>query len=185
MTQADVVVSSTAAPYPIIDVDTLRQVMANRGQQPLVLIDIAVPRDVVPEVAAVPGVRLFDVDALQNRVDSAVRERRRQIPRVEAIIAEEMEDLKTEFQELAVRPLIVDLRQRAEAIRQYELDRVRRFMPDMDADEWEHVERMSRALVNKLLHEPTVRLRAEAGNGRSAAYEETVRRLFGLEEEPS
>ena len=82
-------------------------------------------------------------------------------------------------------PVLADLRQKAEAIRQRELERTLRYLPDLDPQTREHIQHLSHSLVNKLLHEPTLRLRAEAGNGHAAEYAEAVRHLFGLTSESS
>lgn len=182
VSRADVVVCSTSAPQPIIDNALMQRVLQRRNGNALTLIDIAVPRDVAPEVGDMPGVHLFDVDGLQHQVEITLAERRREIPHVEAIIEEEMEALRAQLCQLNVRPVITDLRQKAEAIRQRELQRTLHYLGDVDAETMKHIQHLSRSLVNKLLHEPTVRLREQACNGRSAEYAQTVRHLFGLEE---
>jgi glutamyl-tRNA reductase len=115
-------------------------------------------------------------------MDEALAARRQEIPRVKVIIAEEMSDLKRNLQELRIKPVIADLRQKAEAIRQRELQRTLRFLGgDLDDETLKHVQHLSRSLVNKILHEPTLRLREQATNGKADAYAETVRELFNLD----
>lgn len=178
---ADSVICATAASHTVIDAATVRQAMAQRQRRPLVIIDIAVPRDVEPDVAAVPGVHLFDIDDLQENLDEALAARQQEIPKVEAIIAEEVAQLQAEVRALTIKPVIVDLRQKAEAIRQRELERTLRFLgDDVDAETLKHVQHLSRSLVNKLLHEPTTRLRERATDGHATEYEATVRDLFDL-----
>lgn len=180
--QADVVISATAAPDIVIGRELMKITMAKRGGRDLAVIDIAVPRDVDPYVRQEPGVHLFNMDDLKGSMDEALAARRQEIPRVEAIIAEEMGDLKRSLQELRIKPLIADLRQKAEAIRQRELQRTLRFLGgDLDEDTLKHVQHLSRSLVNKLLHEPTLRLREQASNGQAEAYAEAVRDLFNLD----
>jgi glutamyl-tRNA reductase len=101
---------------------------------------------------------------------------------VAAIIDAEVALLQQQLRQLQVRPIIADLRLKAEAIRQQELERTRRFLGEVDPDDWQRIERLTQSLVNKLLHEPTLRLRAEAGNGRADEFTDTVRHLFALEE---
>ncbi|MDX1686376.1 MAG: glutamyl-tRNA reductase [Candidatus Promineifilaceae bacterium] len=178
---ADTVICATAAPHTVIDAATVQTAMAQRNGRPLVIIDIAVPRDVEPDVSNVPGVHLFDIDELQENLDEALAARQQEIPRVEAIIAEEIKSLEAEIRALTIKPVIVDLRQKAEAIRQRELERTLRFLgDDVDAETVKHVQHLSRSLVNKLLHEPTNRLREKATNGQATDYEATVRDLFDL-----
>jgi glutamyl-tRNA reductase len=194
LAQADLVISSTAAPTTVIDTAVLQPILEQRsketgrfGNSPLspanlLFIDIAVPRDIDPAVADLPGVHRYDVDDLQQQVESALQEREEEIPRVAAIIDTEVALLQQQLRQLQVRPIIADLRLKAEAIRQQELERTRRFLGEVDPDDWQRIERLTRSLVNKLLHEPTLRLRAEAGNGRADEFADTVRHLFALEE---
>ena len=181
--QADIVIASTGAPHTLIRPALVREVMIGRAGQPLVFIDIAVPRNVDPAVGEIPNVRVFDIDSLQARLEGAIAERQNEVPRVEAIVAQEVMAFEEWLRGVEILPVITDLRQKAEAVRQRELDRTLRHLPHLDPQTREHIEHLSRSLVNKLLHEPTVRLRAEAGNGQAAKYAETVRHLFGLTEE--
>ena len=181
LSEADVVISATGAPHPVIDPATVRQAMTARENRTLVLIDIAVPRDVDPAVDQVDNVHLFNMDDLQDTLDEALAARQREVPRVETIIEEELAALEIEFRKLAVRPLITDLRLRAEEIRQQELERTMRYLGnDLDPETLKHVQHLSRSLVNKLLHEPTLRLREKATNGQATQYADTVRDLFAL-----
>ncbi len=176
---ADVVITATSSPRPLL---TPAMVAAAQSDgRPLVLIDIAVPRNIDPGAGQLPGVHLFNVDDLQQSLDVALEARQREVPQVEAIIAEELAMLERELQALAVRPLIVDWRQQAEAIRQRELERSLRILGDgLDAETREQLHHLSRSLVNKLLHEPTLRLRAKASDGQADVYEAAIRDLFDL-----
>lgn len=181
LAQADLVITSTAAPQTVIDTAVLQPILPQRSQ-PLLFIDIAVPRDVDPAVTDLPGVHRYDVDDLQEQVENSLHEREEEIPKVAAIIDAEVALLQLQIRQLQVRPIIADLRLKAESIRQQELERTRRFLGEVDPDDWQRIERLTQSLVNKLLHEPTLRLRAEAGNGRAAEFADTVRHLFALEE---
>lgn len=179
---ADVVITATAAPGTIIEHALVENAMQHRQDRQLVIIDIALPRDVHPHVRNIPGVHLFNMDDLRQSLDRALEARRREVPRVDTIIAKELETLEGEFRELAVKPIIVDLRQKAEVIRQRELQRTLRFLgEDIDPQTLKHVQHLSRSLVNKLLHEPTVRLRRKASNGKADEYSAAVRELFDLD----
>jgi glutamyl-tRNA reductase len=182
--KADIVITSTGAPHAIINPAIAREALADRAEQPLVLIDIAVPRDVHPDVCEIPGVHLFDIDHLHSRLEGAIAERQNEIPRVEAIVAEEVATFDSWLRGVDILPVIADLRAKAESIRQRELRRALRRLPDLDPRMREQIEHLSESLINKLLHEPTLRLRAEAGNGHTAEYAQTVRHLFGLAVEP-
>lgn len=179
--QADIVIASTGAPHTLVGPALVREVMSSRSGQPLVFIDIAVPRDVDEAVREIPGVRVFDIDDLQSWVEGSIAERQNEIPRVEAIMAQEVMTFEAWLRGVEVMPVIADLRQKAEAIRRRELDRTLHYLPDLDPQMREHIQHLSHSLVNKLLHEPTLRLRAEANNGHAAEYAEAVRYLFGLQ----
>jgi glutamyl-tRNA reductase len=129
-----------------------------------------------------PHIQLFDQDDLQAVLDESLTARQAEIPAVEAIIAEEQERLAGELRRLAVKPLIVDMRRKAEQIRQTELERTLRYLGHLDPQALAHIQHFSRSLVNKLLHEPTTRLREAAGEETAAEYETAVRALFGLTE---
>ncbi|MGH2537166.1 MAG: glutamyl-tRNA reductase, partial [Candidatus Promineifilaceae bacterium] len=182
LTAADVVISATGASQPIVDAALAGQVMAQRPERRLILIDLAVPRDVDPAVRALPGVVLFNVDDLQQSLDDALASRQQAVPQVEAIIAQEVAAWEAEYQAQTIRPLISDLRHKAERIRQREVQRTLRQLGEVDPQTLAHLQRLSRSLVNKLLHEPTVRLRQKAADGQAADYANTVRDLFGLAE---
>ncbi len=181
LARADVVVTATGAPQPILTSDQVAVTMAERPQRPLLIIDIAVPRDTDPAVAHLPGVRLFDIDDLQEVVNGNLEARQREIPRVEAIAAEEARAFLDWFHLLDVIPTIVELRRRAETIKRQELDKALRRLGDVDDRQQEVVRAMAHGLLNKLLHEPTVRLKHQAAQGDGQLYADTVRELFGLE----
>lgn len=176
---ADVIITATASPSPLITADLLRSILHQRPNRPLVLLDLAMPRDVETAVSALPGVLLFNIDSLQTHLDESLAARQAELPRVEAIIAQELAAWKTETQTAVSRPVIYHLRDKAERIRQRELERTLRHLGSLDPHTLTHINHLSRSLVNKLLHEPTARLRQQASN---TAYIATVRHLFDLPE---
>jgi len=182
MSRADVVITSTAATEPVIQTDLVQQVLARKGPGEMVIVDIAVPRDVEAGVAELDGVHLVDADALKVSLDRSLEARKREIPKVEAIIAEEAARCELELRELSMRPVITDLRDKAETIRRLELERTLRQIPHLDPKTAEHIHYMSRAIVNKILHAPTVRLKRSARAGLHKDYSTTVRHLFDLPE---
>ena len=177
---ADVVFSATHARRPLLDPARMARVMDARRGRPLLLFDLAVPRDIDAAVADLPAVTLVDIDSLRAELDDSLVARRREIPAAEAIIAEEAARLQERLSQLAMRPVIAGLRQKAETIRRRELARTLRYLGDLDPQALEHVEHLSHALVNQLLHEPTARLREEATGERPEALSEVVRDLFNL-----
>jgi glutamyl-tRNA reductase len=178
---ADFVVAATSSETPVVTKDVVEASSAERGDRPLVVIDLAVPADVERSVADVPGVYLFDVDDLRAGLDEAMSGRLREVPKVEAILEEEAEAFGRRYRELEVEPTLVALRRRAERIREAEVERTLRHLGDVDDETAEHVRRLSHALVKKLLHEPTTRLRERAGAGDADEAAAAARDLFGLD----
>jgi glutamyl-tRNA reductase len=183
LARADILITSTGAPHTLIHPDMVATAMQARPERALVLIDIAVPRDIDPEVADVPRVRLVDIDSLNQRLETSLAERSADIPLVEAIIREEQADFLEFLSSLSVLPLIATLRQQAEAIRQRELERTLQRMPGLSEAERQHIELMTQALVKKILESPTRRLRLEASSGNGVEYAALTRALFGLDQQ--
>ncbi len=180
MIEADIIITSTGAPHTILDRKLLAPAMVARPNRPLFIIDIAVPRDVDPDVMEIANVHLHDIDALQSEADENVREREAQIPRVEMIVDKEVKQFVEWFSSLEVVSTITSLRQQTEQLRQSELERLFNRL-DLDERESKLVASMSHRLINKILHEPTLCLKKEAANGNGAAYIATTRQLFSLD----
>jgi glutamyl-tRNA reductase len=177
---ADVVITSTGAPHILIKPPLVETVMQQRPDRPLVFIDIAVPRDVDPDVNRLPNVHCYDIDDLETRLTGSLEERQQEIPQVEAIIAAEADNFMSWLKSLEIMPVISDWRAKADAIRRAEVDKTLRQLKDLSEADRQRIEAMSEALVNKLLHDATLRLKAEAGNGHAAEYAAAVRHLFAL-----
>jgi glutamyl-tRNA reductase len=177
---ADVVISATSCPHPIVDRSLVADVMARRDGRSLVFVDIAVPRDIDPTVRAIPGVHLFDADDLGGNLEDGLAARRNEIPKVERIIADEVASFATELGELEVEPLIEQMRHKAEMIRRQEVDSAIALMGDVDPATREGLQTLSRSIVNQLLREPTVRLKRTLQEDRGDAYVAAIRGLFGL-----
>lgn len=173
--QADIVITSTGASEFLIGPELVRA-SRNGDGRPLLLIDIAVPRDVDPAVRALPGVHLFDIDDLRSVARENLNARRAEIQRVEAIVEQELERFLDWLRSLQVIPTIAALRKRAEAIRRAELERT---LPRLNLSEnaRRRVEAMSEAIVKRLLHDPILRLKQEGDGER---YVPAVRELFCL-----
>jgi glutamyl-tRNA reductase len=177
---ADLAVTATSSETPVVTAGIVRAALARRPERPLVLVDLAVPSDVEREAADVEGVRLFDVDDLRAGLDGTLAARLREVPKVEAIVEDEVASFGRRLRELEVEPLLAELRLRADAIREQEVERTLRRLGDVDPETAEQVELLARALVKKLLHEPTVRLRDRAGEGAADDVAVALRELFGL-----
>jgi glutamyl-tRNA reductase len=177
---ADIVVASTSSPHPIVGSEELALVTSQREGRPLVLIDIAVPRDIDPACGDLPGVTLYDIDDLQGVVARTLEVRGAEAAAAEEIVEEEIQRFAGVLGGMEVLPTVAALRAHADAI----VDQVLA----ENAGKWEsasprdlnRVEAVARAAVNRLLHEPTIRLRA-MGAGSSHGRLALLRELFGLE----
>lgn len=178
----DIAICSTAAPHPVLTLERVREWMPNGAKRPLCVIDIALPRDVDPRVGQEPNVFLYNIDDLQQIVEDNLGRRRTELPRAEAIVGTGVDEFWSWYASLAVVPTIRELRDRAESVRRAELDKAMRRLEHLPPEDRAAVEHMTRALLNKLLHSPTVRLREAAGNGRGVTAIDTVRYLFELDE---
>jgi len=179
LAEADVVVASTNSRSYLVSRDEVERALATRERRPLLLIDLAVPRDFDPEIGTLPYAFLYDVDDLDEAVGTGTVEG--VAARAEAIVAEEAERFRAWQASRGVVPAIASLRARAEEIRLGELQRAGRRLADLSPDERRAVEALTVQIVNKLLHDPTVRLKEAAAGADGAAYADAVRHLFGLQ----
>ncbi|MBI4769815.1 MAG: hypothetical protein HY784_05210 [Chloroflexi bacterium] len=138
------------------------------------------PRDVDPDVRHLPGAVLYDLDQLHEQLGESLAGRQAAVPLVEAIIAAEVEAFAEWQRRLAIAPVIRDLRCRADTICRGEVEKTLRYLPELTDSERAHIQALASAVAKKLLHEPTLRLKAEAGNGHAAEYAAAVRHLFAL-----
>jgi glutamyl-tRNA reductase len=177
---ADLLLTSTASPTVLLHADDLDGVMAARPDRPLLVVDIAVPRDVDPSVGRVPGVTLLDMDDLRAFAAEGLAGRRREIDHVQAIVDEEVERYAAVATARELAPLVVALRGRAEALRTGELERFAGRLEGLDARQREAVDALTKSLLAKLLHEPTVRLKEAGGSPSGDRLAEALRVLFDL-----
>ena len=175
---ADLVVSSTSAPGFVLERAQVERSLRGRRGRPLLLIDLAVPRDLDPSIHELDGCYLYDIDDLQAVVAETLAERRREAERAEAIVASEAERFHDWQASLEVVPAITSLRAHAEEIRRAELGRAK-----LSPAERRAAESVTAAVVNKLLHLPTIRMKQAAAAADGVLYADAVRHLFGLEEE--
>jgi glutamyl-tRNA reductase len=181
LTEVDLVVSTTNSPHHIIERDGLEQVMAEREARPLLLIDIAVPRDIEPGCREVAGVTVYDIDDVQQIVERNTGARQAEATRAERIIETELDRFERWLASLAVVPTITALRDRGDEV-------VRRVLAENE-NRWENlgeadrarVELMAKAIASRILHEPTRRIRRAAGHDDAYQYVSAMRELFGLD----
>ena len=176
----DLLLTSTGAGVPVIDHATVEAAMKARPQRPLLIVDIAVPRDVDSMVASIDGVTLLDLDDLRDWAARGRAERESEVGAVRQLVEDEVLRFTDDVQARQVAPLVAQLHDRAEEVRQQELTRFRARLADLDDREREAVEALTRGLIGKLLHEPSVRLKADAGSARGERNAAALRDLFDL-----
>ena len=177
---ADVVITTTGATDIVLEHSDIDEVMTRRGGAELLIVDVAVPRDVDPAVRGLPGVILLDMDDLGDFVRQGRAGREQEIDSVRAIVHGEVEHYLIEASAREVAPLIAALRARAHQVTTAELDRHASRLAGLSAAQRVAVESLLRGVVNKLLHEPTVRLKDAAGHARGDRLAEALRDLFDL-----
>jgi glutamyl-tRNA reductase len=176
-----VLLTATNAGGAILGRADLEPIVAERDGRPLLVVDVAMPRDVDSGVADLPGVTLLDLDDLKAFIADGLDERRKEVGRVSSIIAEEVDRWQARSTAREMAPAITALRQHADEIRLAELDRYRARLADLDESQREAVDALTKGIVAKLLHQPTVQLKANAGDPAGLRLTEALRTLFDLE----
>ena len=179
LAESDLILACSSPPVQI-DPTMVRQAMRGRMARPMAFIDLAASGPLDPAVSELAGVRVVTAAELGERIDAAIAGRRREAPLVETIVEEELRVVQARAEGRSLSGVVAALRARAEEIRQRELSRALAGLPDADAVVRAQMEWLSVSLVNKLLDEPTRRLRAEAGQGPANPYADVTRELFGL-----
>ncbi|MGZ8512386.1 MAG: glutamyl-tRNA reductase [Candidatus Limnocylindria bacterium] len=181
MVRADIVVSSTSSPHHVIEREALAEVMTARDGRPLLLIDLAVPRDVHPDCRDLDGVGLFDMDDLQSQVERNASSRQAEARRAESILRTELAHFERWLGSQDVVPTIAAMRARAdEIVGRVLAENDQRWESLSDADR-ERVQAMAQAIASRLLHEPTLRLKRSSGEDDAYVYINALRELFGLD----
>jgi glutamyl-tRNA reductase len=178
--EADVLLTSTASPRVLFEAADVAHVMATRGGRPLLVVDAAVPRDVDPAVGAIEGVTLLDMEDIRGFAETQMAGRATEVARVREIVADELERFRAASAARSAVPVISALRSHAESLRRAELDRHASKLGALDPGTRAAVEAATRAIISKLLHEPTVRLRDSAGTARGERLAEALRALFDI-----
>jgi glutamyl-tRNA reductase len=181
--RADIVITSTGAPHAIFRREHGEHFLARRKNRPMFFIDLAVPRDVSPEMAKLDGIFAYDMDDLQKAVSSHVADRGREAELAESIIANEVENFEARLHMLDVVPTIVSLQDHLETIRQTEIDRVRGRMGPLTPEQEMAVEALTRGIINKVMHTPITTLKTAAREAEATTVIEVVKRLFNLHEQ--
>ena len=179
--EADIVISSTSAPNYVLEKDVVAEAMARRRNKQMFLIDIAVPRDISPEVGSLYNVVLYDIDNLQAVVGANIQKRQEEAEKAKLIVSEEVVAFESWQQSLDVQPAVVALRKRFHAMMQQELERAK--LNDLSEEQQERVAMVLRQFTNKLLHSPTTQLKKLAEGGEGTEHVDTLIQLFNLAED--
>lgn len=178
---ADVIITSTGAPHYLVERWDIERLMAKRAHRPLMFIDIAVPRDVEPEVGEIPNVNLYNIDDLEAVVESNLQLRQQEAEEAERIIEEAMDDMIERFRYLEYRPVMALLSDKAERIRRREVKRAMAKLGRLSVDERRAVKHLSKMIVRKLLRDPMICLNEAALEGREDTLIDAISELFKLD----
>lgn len=181
LTEADVVITSTGSCEPLITSQNMKSVMRRRRYRPVFLIDIAIPRDVAPQVNDLDGVYLYNIDDLQAVVDENLGERRQEALRGETIVAQEVSKFVDWTKTLESAPTIIAFRDKLEAIRAGELARLNGKLSKLDPQDRETVEAITRSIINKIAHDPISFLKKVGSRTKRNTYLDIAQRMFRLE----
>jgi glutamyl-tRNA reductase len=183
LAEADSVIVTTSAPTPILDLETVSAALSARvGRRlaPLVVVDMSVPRNVDPSVGGLGGVELLDIGALRALADRALAGRRGELEQAESIVRDEVERYRADARSRGAAPQVAQLRNRMEELRLQELERMKSRAKDLTEDQWQQVDEVTRSVLAKLLHRPTVALKETSGTPRGERLVEAIRALFDL-----
>jgi glutamyl-tRNA reductase len=181
LTSADVVFTTVGTSHPIVDRTHLEGAIADRGDRgDLVVVDLGMPRNVQPEASVLKGLVLLDMEDLRAAVAEAIGGRKDEVAAASGIVSDEVERYRAASRARDAAPIVSALRARVEGARAAELERLRGKRSDLDEQQWEQVDAVTRGLVAKLLHQPTVTLKEAAGTPRGERLVEALRALFDL-----
>lgn len=178
LVHTDIIICSTGAPAYVLDREQMHKVMKERRNRPVFIIDISVPRNIDPEINKLDNVYLYDVDNLQDVVDTNIQGRLQEAGKAELIINEETDKFMSWMSSLNSVPTIVALRQKAEEIKRDEFEKFRNKFPDLDEPKMKAVEYLATAIVNKLIHPPTTALKEDTEDRDELIA--MIKKLYGI-----
>jgi glutamyl-tRNA reductase len=178
----DLLLCSTAAPVPVVTVARVSNAVAARGDRPLCVLDIALPRDVEAAVGKLDNVFLYDLDDIRAAAAANLERREEDVPAAQQIIAQESQKYWDWVAGLAAVPVVRSFREEMDRVRSAELAAALRRLGPLSPEQADLIEHFSKSLMNKFLHEPSVRLKAAAANGRGLGVVDAARYLFALED---
>lgn len=181
--EADIVISSTGAKGTVLTAGQVEDAMNRRRARPMFLIDIAVPRDLDPEINRLTNVFLYDIDDLEGIVESNLEQRRKAAMKIEEMIEAEIADFRHWYKTLGVSPVIRALQDKSAQIHEETLDSMRKKLPDLDEREWKVIRKLTKSMVNQMLHDPINRVKELAGEKHGEESLKLFAHIFALEEQ--
>jgi len=180
--QVDIIISSTGSPDYVVTRNHVKGIARRRHNRPLFFIDIAVPRDIDPEINRLSNSYVYDIDDLQGIVDENVEDRNKEAIKGERIVDEAVISFRHWYESLEVIPTIVELRRKVEEIAKGELEKTLHAVKHLSSDDLKAINRMTDAMVNKILHNPTMLLKCNERHQDKSVYLDVTRKLFRLDE---
>ncbi|WP_152391697.1 glutamyl-tRNA reductase [Paenibacillus guangzhouensis] len=181
--EVDIVISSTGADGYVLDAKQVQESMKKRKNRPIFMIDIAVPRDLDPAIGSVPNVFLYDIDDLEGIVESNLELRRKEATKIEAMIAKEIEAFRHWLKTLGVSPVIYALQQKSAQIHQDTMESLFKKLPDLDERQAKVIRKLTKSIVNQMLHDPILRIKEMAVEKNGDEAIEMFTQIFALEEQ--
>jgi len=180
--EVDIIISSTGSPGYVVTRNHVKEIARHRRNRPLFFIDIAVPRDIDPEINRLSNSYVYDIDDLQGIVDENVEDRHKEAVKGERIVDEAVLSFRNWCESLEVTPTIVELRKKVEGIAKGELEKTLHAIKHLSTEDLEAVNRMVDAMVKKILHDPTMLLKGSRKHRNTSVYLDAIRKLFKLDE---
>jgi glutamyl-tRNA reductase len=180
--QVDIIISSTGSPDYVVTRDHVKGIIRRRRNRPLFFIDIAVPRDIDPEINRLTNSYVYDIDDLKGIIDENIKDRHKEAVKGERIIDEAVISFRHWYENLEVTPTIVELRKKIEEIAKGELNKTRHSLKHLSDDDLKAINRMTDAMVNKILHDPTLLLKSNGRHEDKSVYLDVIRKMFKLDE---
>lgn len=183
LSDVDIVISSTGAPGYVLRAEQVAESMKRRPSRPLFMIDIAVPRDLDPNIAELPDVFLYDIDDLEGIVESNLEMRRQEAAKIEVMIGQEHEDFQQWLRTLGVRPVIRALQEKAGAIHEETMESLFNKLPELDEHQRKVIRRLTKSIVNQMMHDPINVIKELSGGKQGAEALEYFSKIFALDEQ--
>jgi len=178
----DIIISSTGSPNFVIVRDQVKGVMRSRRNRPIFFIDIAVPRDIDPDINRLNNSYVYDIDDLKGVIEENIKDRNKESIKGERIVDEAVISFQHWYESLAVVPTIVALRNKIDTIARTEVDKTLQSLNNLSDNDCQAIHRMTNSLINKILHDPTIFLKSDGCYGDRFAYIDLTRRLFNLDD---